>query len=312
MANYQQLAQNAGLRQLSIGQESASKRSKVKKWLDFKTEFQLHNLPALDHTHLLDYGVALWDRERISSACSYVSAAHHYELSLRPCSFNSNQKNVNLVYLKIQREVEIKSHKCTPNTIPINPPFILAQDLSILSFMGTTGIRPVCAENVSSVITPIHAENSNWVSAIRLETTYDKVAAMHVRTVYYVCPCEFAPHLCCIHKLGFPVLPISRSRYLKACQALDSSIDRNYGSRRQHCPGTARIIGYNLTKPTSSWYCRSVKSRINNQLGWVKGSSQLLNYTQDLGEFSASGIELFGVVSGMSTFYLHGKFPVFN
>jgi len=312
MFSPQQLMSNAGLRQVCLGQDSAAKRSKIKKWTDFKLQFNLDSLSYIDHSHLLDYGIYLWDHHKISSACSYVSAAHQHELSRRPSKFSSSQKDVDRVYHRIQQEVESPGHKCPPNLIPTDIPFMLMSDLSIVCFMGALGIRPICAENLKSSFTPIYAQGSQWISALRLESTHDKAQAMKSRFLHYVCTCEHAPQFCCIHRLGVPQLPLTRQRLLQAFRSLNQDCDRNYGSRRQHCLGVCRLISFNLSRPVSSWYRSKVKERINAQLGWVRNSSQFENYCKDSSDFENAGCDLWGVSSGVVTYYLHGKFPVFE
>jgi len=307
----QALLRQAGAHLVDFNPESSSKQSKIKKWQQYKNDFALSGVSCLGCQNLLDYGMYLWSVQGVSSAALYVSAAHNFELSQLPCIFVSDQKSVNKVYSRLYDQIQHQSHKAHPLLLPLHLPPISAIGLSILSFMGATGVRPICAENLLPNYEPVFVdgEKKSRVGALKFSTTKDKVQTMNSRTVFYCCCCAFAPHLCVIHYLGLPPVPLSRERLSLALRALDSSYEKNYATRRRHCLSVNRLLTYNLERSMKAWYSKSIKSRINVQLGWVPSSGTFAEYCKDCESFHAAGIDLFGSSTGIMPYHISGAFP---
>jgi len=300
--------QAGGVRELVLARSSASSDSKLAKWRQFKTQFGLDALKEINHTDLLDYGSRPYFQNNISSATSYISAAHTEVLSSRSQRFTSSQKEVDRVYAAMVDVIEKIPLKSDP-TVSILPQPYIKENLRILAFMAGTGLRPTAAAHLDGTCSPVWDDYGSWAIAAVFMVSHDKVQKVSSRPIHFACACKSADHLCCIHTLGLPEFPISQAKLGAAIKASGVDTSRIYGTRRRHVLGVARIISYSASSATNTRYKNKVKDRINAQMGWTKASSQFLNYCSDEEKWVGKGQELWGVCGGMARLYLTGKLP---
>eukprot|EP00392_Amoebophrya_sp_AT5.2_P004789 g4798.t1 len=314
---------------------SLSKQNKWLWWLDYfnrsREEIAVSTLVAFG-LYLLDSG--------ISSAKLYVSAAHTFEKGRIPSrlSWAVTRDSMVLVYAKLDEANDHAAEKAAPITsisevAGPRPSLHLLEALQIVLFACSLGIRPIALESLDKMATPIRmvppapSPDPFWNIAFRFLVHKDKVKMVERREVHYFCTCESAPHLCLIHSLGFPKLPLTRAR-LNSALGRFGDINKNYASRRAHVMAVSTLLVQEYrsdtgahtrkrgrAKSNKTLVCDFVadedaRHRMNSQLNWVPDSTTFLKYSagfdSETVKFSSPELDLYRAIF---RYYRHGVWP---
>eukprot|EP00392_Amoebophrya_sp_AT5.2_P011676 g11759.t1 len=311
--------------------------SKQNKWLWWLDHFDRAG-QTVDTGTLATFGLYLLD-SGISSAKLYVSAAHTFEKGRIPSrlSWSVTRDSMVLVYAKLDEANDHAVEKAEPVTsisevAGPRPSLHLLEALQIVLFACSLGIRPVALESLDVRATPVRmvppapSPDPFWTVALRFQVRKDKAKLVEQREVHYFCTCESAPRFCLIHSLGFPKLPLSRTR-LGAALGRFGDISKNYASRRAHVMAVSTLVVQEHRAAAAQTRKRGrekssrtlvqdfvseddARYRVNSQLNWVPDSMTFLKYSVgfDSGENEFTEREL-DIYRALFRYYKYGVWP---